>query len=111
MIFLIDSGSTHNFLDSKLVALLGVMLKNEEEIRVKVASGQEIVSSGRSEDLSIKIQGTQFHTDMFVLPLAGCEVVLGIHWLRILGPMYVERDSIGLELEFRGSSHLYPTKK
>jgi len=58
VIILIDSGITHNFLDSKLATLLGVMPKNEEEIQLKVANGQEIVSLGRSEDVSIKMHGT-----------------------------------------------------
>jgi hypothetical protein len=58
VIILIDSGITHKFLDSKLATLLGVMPKNEEEIQLKVANGQEIVSLGRSEDVSIKMHGT-----------------------------------------------------
>lgn len=58
VIILIDLGSAHNFLDSKLAALLGVKPKSEEVIRVKVANGQKIVSSGRSEGVPLKLRGT-----------------------------------------------------
>jgi len=60
VIILIDSGSTHNFLDSKLAALLGLMPKNEEVIRVKVANGQEIVSSGRNDGVPLNCKVLSF---------------------------------------------------
>jgi hypothetical protein len=44
VIVLIDSGSTHNFVDSKLEAMLGVMPKNSKFSKVKVANGQEVIS-------------------------------------------------------------------
>jgi hypothetical protein len=106
VIILIDSGSTHNFLDSKLAALLGLMPKSEEVIRVKVANGQEIVSSGRNDGVPLKLQGTQFHIDFFVLPLAGCDVVLGIHWLRILGPILWDFTALTMEFTYFGKKCL-----
>jgi len=106
VIILIDSGSTHNFLDSKLAALLGLMPKSEEEIRVKVANGQEIVSSRRNDGVPLKLQGTQFHIDFFVLPLAGCDVVLGIHWLRILGPILWDFTALTMEFTYFGKKCL-----
>lgn len=56
------------------------------------------MSSGRNDGVPLKLQGTQFHIDFFVLPLGGCDVVLGIHWLRLLGPILW--DFIALTMEF-----------
>ncbi len=39
-----------------------------------------------------------FKADLFVLPLAGCDVVLGIQWLRLLGPILW--DLVALTMEF-----------
>jgi hypothetical protein len=46
IIILIDSGSTHNFLDQEKVNGLGMQPVVHESIKVKVANGDEIVSLG-----------------------------------------------------------------
>jgi hypothetical protein len=87
VIIFIDSGSTHNFLDTKMVATLGIQPTVQDGITVRIANGQEIASLGRSRKVEIKMQGYVYRTDLFILPLAGCDVVLGIQWLQILGPI------------------------
>lgn len=37
--------------------------------------------------LAFTINGSTFHTDLFVMPLAGFDVVLGTRWLGTLGPI------------------------
>jgi hypothetical protein len=39
-----------------------------------------------------------FQVNLFVLPLVGCDVVLGIQWLRLLGPILW--DFVALIMEF-----------
>jgi hypothetical protein len=86
-IILIDSGSTHNFVDTKLAAALGIQPFGQDGIKVKIANGQEVASPGKSREVEVKMQGYLFRTEFFILPLAGCNVVLGIQWLRTLGPI------------------------
>lgn len=81
VIVLIDSGSTHNFVDSKLAASLGIHPQSQDGIKVQIANGQEVANPSRSKEVEVKLQGVVFWTDLFILPLAGCEVVLGIQWL------------------------------
>ncbi|XP_062158729.1 uncharacterized protein LOC133866207 [Alnus glutinosa] len=90
----------------KTMRLIGLMPKSEEVIRVKVANGQEIVSSGRNDGVPLKLQGTQFHIDFFLLPLAGCDVVLGIHWLRILRPILWDFTALTMEFTYIDSGPL-----
>lgn len=33
------------------------------------------------------MQGNQFTTNFFLLPLGGCDVVVGMQWLQTLGPV------------------------
>lgn len=87
VVILIDSGRTHNLVDTKLAATLGMQAIGRDEIKVQTANGQEIVSPSRSKEVEVKIQGYVFRTDLFILPLVGCDAVLGIHWLRSLGPI------------------------
>jgi hypothetical protein len=99
IVILIDSSSTHNFVHTKLAATLGIRPLVKDPIRVKIASGAEIPSPGCCKEVELNIQGSSFQTDFFILPLAGCNVVLGIQWLRTLGPIIW--DFLQLTMEFQ----------
>jgi hypothetical protein len=98
-IILIDSGSTHNFVDVKLAAALGIQPIGQDGIKVKIANGQEVASLGKSREVEVKMQGYIFRTEFVILPLAGCDAILGIQWLRTLGPILW--DFTQLEMRFR----------
>jgi hypothetical protein len=87
VVILIDSDSTHNFVDTKLATTLGIRPILQDGIRVQVANGEEVPSPSRCKDIEVKMQGFSFRTELFILLLAGCDAVLGIHWLRTLGPI------------------------
>jgi hypothetical protein len=60
VVILIDSGSTHNFVDAQLAKMLGIQVQNGRTVKVKVANGQEVLSPGRSKALPLKIQKALF---------------------------------------------------
>lgn len=78
---LIDTGSTHNFLDLDAAKRLGCPLKVIPAVSVAVANGSKISSSRVSGTFSWKMQGVEFSSDVLILPLGGYDVVLGIQWL------------------------------
>lgn len=41
-----------------------------------------------------------FQVDLYILPLAGCDVVLGTQWLRILGPILWNFVSLTMEFQY-----------
>jgi hypothetical protein len=102
IVILIDSGNTHNFVDTKLVATLGLHPMGHDEIKVQIANGQEIVSPGRSKEVEVKMKGYAFQTNLFILPLAGCYAVLGIHWLWTLGPILWDFTKLQMEFTYNG---------
>ena len=85
LVILIDSGSTHNFVDQKLTHSLGLAVTPITEFNVKVANGESLVCKERYEQVSITIQGFKFSTTLYSLPLIGPDLVLGIQWLELLG--------------------------
>ncbi|KAK8947110.1 hypothetical protein KSP39_PZI006748 [Platanthera zijinensis] len=95
---LIDSGSTHNFLDEGPANRMQCHLDPIEPFSVAVANGKTITSSHRVESFTWWMQGAEFSSDMFILPLGGCDVVLGVQWLITLGP--VNWDFGNLRMEF-----------
>jgi hypothetical protein len=97
---LIDSGSTHNFVDEQVAKLIGLKSTSKNVIKVRIANGQQISSPGKCEALSVKVQGNVFQVDLYILPLAGCDVVLGIQWLRLLGPILWNFDDLTMVFQW-----------
>ncbi|KAG8379643.1 hypothetical protein BUALT_Bualt07G0110300 [Buddleja alternifolia] len=74
---LIDTGSTHNFLDFE-TEKLGCKLEPTTPFPMAVADGNKIYKSYVCKEFVWRMQGTLFTTDMLTLPLGGCDAVLGI---------------------------------
>ncbi|KAL0295287.1 UNVERIFIED_CONTAM: Transposon Tf2-12 polyprotein [Sesamum angustifolium] len=84
---LIDTGSTHNFLDLETAKRLGCKLDNTKSFPVAIANGNKMYSSFAYKNFGWKMQGVPFTADMMILPLGGCDVVLGVQWLVTLGDL------------------------
>ena len=82
---LIDPGSTHNFIDAILVSQLHIHVDISQILEVKVANGDAIKTQGVCKAVPILMQGEKFLVHLHVLPIGGCDLVLGIHWLGTLG--------------------------
>jgi hypothetical protein len=94
---LVDSGSSHNFVDPVVVAKLQVVIHKDSRLAVKVANGQIVHTEGYSPALPVKVQGTNFSAEFYLLPLRGCDMVLGVHWLRSLGPILWDFSKLTME--------------
>jgi hypothetical protein len=84
---LVDSGSTHNFIDTDVASRVGIALYARPGLRVAVANGDRLTSPGCCQDLPIKIGDEAFSLDCYGLTLGTYDMVLGVQWLESLGPM------------------------
>ncbi|XP_026400203.1 uncharacterized protein LOC113296079 [Papaver somniferum] len=82
---LIDTGSTHSFIDSSLAQKLNYNVQPTSHMAVTVANGDKTVSSGIFKSLNWFMQGHSFSADLRLPPLGGCDIVLGVDWLRLMG--------------------------
>ncbi|PWA83161.1 hypothetical protein CTI12_AA170130 [Artemisia annua] len=53
-------------------------------LQVEVANGNSLTRTSMCRNFKWTLQGMNFVTDMMIIPLGGCEMVLGIQWLAIL---------------------------
>ncbi|GKC60732.1 putative mitochondrial protein [Tanacetum coccineum] len=104
---LIDCGNTHNFLDIHIA-------KKTTPMQVLVANGQRMLSTSVCHDLKWSLQIEVFTSDVMLLPLGGCEMVLGIQWLATLGDMQCNFKKLimkfnhkGRQLVLRGMNNTY----
>lgn len=84
-VILINSGSTHNFIDAALVSHLHINVDTSQVLEFKVANADLIKTQGVCEELPIWLQGHEFLVHLQVLPMRGCDLVLGTQWLGTLG--------------------------
>jgi hypothetical protein len=87
-IALIDIENTHNFLHPIVVRRVGLNVSKHKPIIVNITNGSRLWSEGSCSDIKlILIQGDQFITHVYVIQLEGCDIVLGIKWLKSLRPI------------------------
>ncbi|GKB58284.1 reverse transcriptase [Tanacetum coccineum] len=82
---LVDGGSTHNFLDLQTAKKLGCKMKRTCPLLVSVANGQDMTTTSMCQQLALTLGNMTYEIDVMVLPLAACEMVLGVQWLASLG--------------------------
>ncbi|GJW66558.1 putative mitochondrial protein [Tanacetum coccineum] len=99
---LIDSGSTHTFLDLKVAKKLGCKLKATCPMDVSVANGQVMSSFYECKGFTWTLQGVEFTSDVFILPLGGCELVLGVQWLSVLGDIKWNFKDLVMDFVYNG---------
>ncbi|KAF5468849.1 hypothetical protein F2P56_012962 [Juglans regia] len=98
---LVDSGSTHNFLDPMVVEATKLKVIRDEALQVRVANGTKILTQGKCDQL-VTIQGTKFLVPFHVLTLGGCNIVLGVQWLKTLGSIQWNFIDMSMQFEVDG---------
>lgn len=79
---LVDSGSTHSFIDDKLVKKLSLPAQIISPLVVSMADGSQTLVETACQQLRYTIQNHSFTTDLRIFSLGGSDMVLGVDWLR-----------------------------
>ncbi|XP_021768532.1 uncharacterized protein LOC110732838 [Chenopodium quinoa] len=99
---LIDSGSTHNFVDASVASKLGCSLEQIPFQAISVADGNHIPCQQACKGFAWSMHGHSFEADVLVIPLGSCDMVLGIQWLRLLGSIHWDFQKLRMEFTFQG---------
>ena len=77
-IALLDSGSSHNFIDLQTPQRARMILHSCAEISVTVANGDYVPSPGKAVAQTVLTDGEVFDIDLYALPLGEYNMVLGV---------------------------------
>jgi len=99
LVALLDSGSTHNFISEAAALRTGLPLQQGPRLTAMVANGERVTCVGVIRAAPLTIEGVVYPADLFVMPLAGYDVVLGTRWLGELGT--IAWDLRGRRLSFQ----------
>jgi hypothetical protein len=84
---LVDSDSTHSFISTEAACHLHLEPLFRPRLQVTVTNGDRVANAGVCPNVKFFINSEEFVLDLFVIPLAGYEMVLRVQWLRTLGPI------------------------
>lgn len=87
VLILVDSGSSHSFINADLCHRLQLPLVSCDPATVKIADGTLLTCSAQVPAFTWWIQGYTFVSSIKVLDLGGYDAVLGMDWLSQYSPM------------------------
>uniref|UniRef100_A0A453D8U5 Retrotransposon gag domain-containing protein n=2 Tax=Aegilops tauschii subsp. strangulata TaxID=200361 RepID=A0A453D8U5_AEGTS len=103
VLILIDSGSTHSFVDQALLSRISVTTaKLPVPMQVKVANGNLVKCTECVPQLTWWLEGHSFTSPMHVFPLGGHDIILGIDWLEQWGVMQCHWAAKWIQFQYEG---------
>lgn len=97
VVILIDSGCTHNFIQDRVAKQLNLPLHQSQSFQVLVGNGEELICDSICHQMALSVGSHIFSVDLFVLPLSGVDIVLGVKWLKTLGPVLTNYEQLTMQ--------------
>lgn len=80
---LVDGGSDHNFIQTRVTTFLHLEVELISSFPVMKGSGQRLRCASLVRYVPLEIQGTLLTLDFFVLLMHGADLFLGVSWQRL----------------------------
>jgi len=102
LVALLDSGSTTNFIHADLFSRLGLAATPHPSLRVLVANGDRVPCHGVARDVALAIGSEEFAVTCFGITLGEFDLILGVEFLRSLGPILWDFEGLCMTFTRRG---------
>jgi hypothetical protein len=93
LLALLDTGSTHNFIQGAAMQKLGLATAAGDQLRITVVNGDRLRCVGVARDVLVMIAGEQYHITYVGIDLGCFDFILGVDFLRTLGPITWDFDA------------------
>lgn len=87
---LVDSGSSHTFMNYKFAIASNLHLKPTNARKIAIAGGGHLTSTATVPNLEYSVQGHQFSSNFHILALETYDVILGIDWMYAMSPVTLD---------------------
>lgn len=101
---LVDSGSSHCFINEQLASKVSGWQPLPNPVQVRVANGAEILCAYELPDLLWAIQGHTFKCSFKIIPLGCYDVIFGMNWLSVYSPMQIYWADKWLQFNHEGNA-------
>lgn len=99
---LIDSGSSHNFMQVDVAIALKLTVCLIVPFYVSTGSGEKLVCNKVCRDVLIKVQDVEVKMDIFLIKMAGANMVMGVQALKIFGKVTFDFENSIMEFCLKG---------
>ena len=103
LIALLDTGSTHSFIGEEAAHRTGLPIQPRPRLTATVANGERVSCPGVLRGAPLLIGDFHSTVDLFVMPLAGYDIVLGTDWMATLGQLVW--DLVAGTVSFQHAGH------
>jgi hypothetical protein len=104
---LVDSGSTHNFIHRCIAQETHCYIHAVNSFQIMIAKGGSMKCGGRCENVRLQIGDYNLKSHMFAIDMGGCDIVLGVEWLRTLGPILMDFQNLTMQFDQGGHKHKF----
>lgn len=109
MTLFVESGSTHNFINTSIISKVGLKPNPISPFEVKVASGEKLKCKALIREVKMNVQEVWIVADLRVLPLVNLDLVLGNAWLKSLGKVINDYQNMTIEFKLGLKKRLWTT--
>jgi hypothetical protein len=85
VMFLIDTRSTHSFVDTNTAKRLNLFVYSMPNMRFMVEDSKKIEGMGKFQKVELQIQDYNLESQFYIVPLGGVDIVLGVQRIQTLG--------------------------
>jgi hypothetical protein len=105
VIILVDSGSTHTFIHRRVAHETHCYIHAVNNFQIMIANGGSMKCGGCCENVCLQIGGYHLKYHMFSIDMGGCDIVLGVDWLRNLGPIPMDFKELTMQFDQEGQKY------
>jgi len=98
---LLDRGLTHNFIHTDLMSRIGLATSGAK-LRVTVANGDRVPCGAVARNVAMHIDNEDFTISCFDIDLGGFDLILGVDYLRTLGPILWDFEKLCMAFWWHG---------
>ena len=84
-------------METRVAKFLALPTKVTHGLKVTVGNGTVLDCLNMCLHTTVSFQGCTFDVDLHVLPISGADIVLGIQWLKRLGPLIMDYDTMTMQ--------------
>nr|XP_009760314.1 PREDICTED: uncharacterized protein LOC104212668 [Nicotiana sylvestris] len=100
---LIDSRSTHSFIDATTVKESGYQAQPCPLMRVTVADENYVMCTSICTSYQWKMEGRPFQENLLIIPLGGCDMVMGNDWMKKHNPTKFDHEKMCVTIGNKGN--------
>ncbi|XP_061340175.1 uncharacterized protein LOC133286741 [Gastrolobium bilobum] len=105
---MVDSGSSHNFIQKHVAIQLGLPISQSRSMKVILGNGEFMLCNMKCLAVSLQIQSFKCCVDLWILDLKDLHIILGMPWLESLGK--VVHNYVDLSMEFSHNGQVVQLK-